>query len=141
MRLMSKLLVASVLLCALVPKSVAAEETWLAVTVRSYHFNRDKDYNEENYGLGIERQGRHAWGWAAGFYENSYYRTTVYAGPTYTFADWGTIKLRACACLATGYKHPIGFYPLPTIGIEGKQVGANIAVTPSMMGLQLKWKW
>ena len=118
-----------------------AEELWLTATVRSYHLNRDKDYNENNFGLGVEKQSVGPWGWAAGFYENSHYRTTVYAGPTYRWRLAEGVSFMPCLCLATGYSHLIGIYPLPTFAIEGKQVGMNVAVAPSVIAFQLKWRF
>ncbi|NNM63127.1 MAG: hypothetical protein HKL99_00670 [Burkholderiales bacterium] len=58
----------------------------LDISTTSYHLRqwaRDS-LNQDNPGLGVEYQYSHNWGAAAGFYKNSYSRTSVYATATYT---------------------------------------------------------
>jgi hypothetical protein len=121
----------------------AADELWAVATVRSYHFDRDrKDYNEDNYGLGLEYKGTGRWGAMAGFYDNSQSRTSVYAGATYGLGQAGPAKFGACICGVTGYKkYAVMPILLPSVAFEGKRFGINIGVLPKLVGLQVKVKF
>ncbi|MDE2254344.1 MAG: hypothetical protein KGL42_08795 [Betaproteobacteria bacterium] len=58
----------------------------LDISTASYHLRqwaRDS-LNQDNPGLGFEYQATPDWGLAAGFYKNSYSRTSIYALATYT---------------------------------------------------------
>ena len=113
-----------------------ADDTWLVGTVRSYHIER-KDYNEANYGIGVETKS-----WMAGTYVNSYDRQTVYGGILLPLADIGPAHIRYCICAFTGYKEQTGLavtpVPLPVIAFEGRDWGVNIIVTPVVFALQVK---
>lgn len=67
--------------------SAPAASRWaLDISTTSYHLRqwaRDS-LNQHNEGLGLEYQYSPNWGGAAGFYKNSYSRTSVYATATYT---------------------------------------------------------
>ena len=69
------------------PRPTPAPRRWsLDISTTSYHtrqWARDS-LNQDNPGLGIEYQATPDWGAAAGFYKNSYSRTSVYALATYT---------------------------------------------------------
>ena len=120
------------------PRARAAEGDWWGVaTLTSYHYDRSKDHNEKNLGVGFEYHGKSV-GWAGGFYKNSTYKTSVYAGPVFNFANAGQAKFNLCLCGVTGYEDAVQFTPLPTIAFEGKEWGVNIGVMPVMVGLQVK---
>ena len=113
-----------------------AEDAWLVGTVRSYHINRN-DYNEDNYGVGVETKN-----WIAGTYVNSYERQTVYGGWLVPVAEIGPAQIRVCVCAFTGYKEQTGLavtpVPLPMVAFEGKEWGANVVVLPGVFALQIK---
>ena len=69
------------------PRPMPAPRLWsLDISTTSYHTRRwaRDSLNQDNPGLGIEYQATPDWGAAAGFYKNSYSRTSVYALATYT---------------------------------------------------------
>ena len=122
----------------------AAGETWGVATVRSYHFNKDtKEYNEKNYGFGLEHRFENSrWGASAGFYDNSQSRTSVYVGATYGIGRVGPAKFGVCLCGVTGYdKYTILPVVLPSVAFEGKRAGVTVGVLPKLVGLQLKWRF
>lgn len=61
-------------------------------------------YNNTNPGLYVITRD----GWTAGFYENSYYETTAYAGWTWSGPAWGPVRVEATFALATGYDRVFG---------------------------------
>src|SRR3990167_5006422 len=62
----------------------AYADDYIAITTTSYHFNREKDYNEKNFGIGAERSYAADWRGHAGAYRNSLDRATIYALASYT---------------------------------------------------------
>src|SRR3989304_277178 len=117
--------------CALIfwPKPAqAAEQDWLSATLGSRHANRDRDYNEFNYGIGIERAlPWDKWRAAGGFYCNSYYRTTWYAIGVREIWTYGNWKLGLAAGAVSGYT-PGRLDPVfaPILAWEGKHYGVNV---------------
>lgn len=139
-----------IMLLVLASKPAQAEEksTWVSVTVRSYHYERKKDYNETWHGIGIERDWFKDTRWVAGVYENSYYETSHYLGaswmPVHLTSRW---HLGLTAGIVNGYdKDPFGGFLIPTLTYERKWWGANFGIVPStgspftVLGLQLKAK-
>lgn len=126
----------------------ADDTTWLSVTVRSYHYQRKKDYNETWHGIGIEHGIAKDTRFVGGIYENSYGETSVYAG-----AAWMPIHLMqhlhlgAQAGCVNGYeKDPCSLFLIPALAYERKGWGVNLGVVPStsdpytVIGFQLKLK-
>lgn len=121
------------------------EDLWLSATVKSYHGNRDRGYNENNFGLGFETTIGKDLRAVGGFYENSYYHTTLYAGAAWLPLHAGPVHGGLLIAGATGYENwPVRPVVLPTIAVEGKTFGANVGIMPSLnrgigvIGLQLK---
>lgn len=121
-----------------------AAETWLTATVASYHHNRERGYNERNFGLGLERKLEENWSAIGGWYRNSYDNTSIYAGTAWMPIHRGYFHFGIAGGAVTGYSHVIGAFAFPTVAVQGKQVGMNIAIVPSLnrpfsvIGLQLK---
>lgn len=129
------------------PAPAADPGWWGVATIASYHANRDVKHNEQNWGIGIEREATSTWRWAAGGYRNSYWRDSLYMGGFWMPEQYGHWKFGALIALATGYDRVIGpftFYMIPTVMYETKTWGANLAVLPSIergigiLGLQGK---
>lgn len=121
---------------------------WLTATVRSYHFERGKDYNESNYGLGFEHDVLKNTRIIGGFYENSYKHTSNYFG-----VGWMPVHITpnlhfgVALGIVDGYKqHPFGGFVMPSLSYERKGWGVNLGVVPSehaaftVIGLQLKMR-
>lgn len=110
-----------------------ASETSLVISGISYHFERAKKYNEQNFGLGLEHRLSENWRAGAGWYRNSFYRTSWYAGATYAPLAIGPVRLGMSLGVVTGYyKDPDRVLPMvvPTLSVEGGGWGANMVVMP-----------
>jgi hypothetical protein len=120
----------------------AKAETWISTTVTSYHFDRSKDHNERNFGLGFEHQVTENGRIVGGFYKNSEYHWSVDGGFLYLPYKVGPAKVGAMFGAVTGYEE-MTVMPviIPTVAFEGKKYGVNIGVVPSMIGLQLKMRF
>lgn len=66
------------LLAAAISSTANAGEFYLDIPFKSYHFNRDKDYNESNLGIGLKYQIDDIIAVSAGTYKNSHYVQTNY---------------------------------------------------------------
>lgn len=128
----------------------AFSETYLTVPFASYHLGTDqqkKHYNESNIGLGLEHAISPDWSIAAGFYRNSLYRESGYAGATYAPLKLGQARIGAAMGFVTGYASK----PLPVLApamlLGTKDIGLNVVLippvgskTPAVIALQLKWR-
>ncbi len=110
------IVVSAVLAVAFIPNAVGSEYS-VEIFGLSYHSDRQTDYNERNYGLGLIRHldNEHDAGWlgherqvSMGAYKNSYYRM----GGFIAYATHlkkiplagGTLRLGVEASLITGYR-------------------------------------
>lgn len=128
-------------------------DVWINAGLLSYHFDRDKDYREFNYGVGAEALFSRDHGAMAGIVKNSESQTTRYLGYQYRPFHWrpGGVDVSAGLALALldGYPSMNGkgwfFAPLPMISVEGKRLGANFILIPNLkhggaVAMQLKLK-
>ena len=123
---------AAALAGAMLPAAQAAD--LLTLGGASYHFERDLDLQEFNYGLGFERDIDDKLSWSAGVYKNSLRRASVYA-----FANYYPFKLSESwrvgliAGLSTGY-HRSAVIPVaaPTIEWRGDWVAAQFYLVPTI---------
>ncbi len=113
-----------------------ASNVWVNVGGISTHFNRDRNYNENNVGAGVEIQLQPDLAWIAGAFSNSVHRTTAYTGVNwqpYTLGEW---KLGAAIGVMNGYPGTanggVFFAALPIATLEGKQFGINVGFIPSV---------
>lgn len=116
---------------------------WLSLTLGSHHFDRDRDYNEFNYGIGYERTLSPEWRFAGGVYKNSYYRTSWYAVWVREMWTYGSWKAGTAFGGVSGYTHGrVDPVAAPIIAWEGKDFGVNLfPVSPKVIGLQVKFKF
>jgi hypothetical protein len=122
----------------------ADERDWVSVTLASYHAERDRGYNEINYGAGIESAlPWDKWRVAGGFYRNSYYRTTWYALGVREIWTAGRWKLGVALGGATGYtRGRINLVAAPIAAWEGDRYGITVfPLTPKVIGLQVKMRF
>lgn len=126
-----------------------AGDTSLVLSGLSYHFDRTKKYNEQNFGLGLEHRLSEDFRLSMGWYRNSLYRTSRYAGLTYAPLELGPARIGVSLGAVTGYyRDPdrVLALVLPTLMIDGA-VGINIGIVPPSkmtggggMAMQLKWR-
>lgn len=103
--------------------------------------------NNRNLGLGYEHVVTDNVSYVVGFYENSFFRNTDYAGVKYQPYRALGLKWGVVAGFATGYGSGLlGGQPevLPMASYEGKLVGVNFMFIPipgsAEVGIQLKLK-
>jgi hypothetical protein len=128
-------------------ESHARADTWGVATVASYHFD-DREHCQYNPGLGIEQDMTENTRFIAGFYKNSPCRQAVYAAVAWMPVRFGPARLGVAVGVVSGYKsHPVPM-AVPTLWIEGNEVGVNImavpridADKPAVVGLQVKFKF
>ena len=113
------------------PKS----EFWLDSGFATYHFNRNKDLNGGNRGLGVEYRFNGAVSAVAGRFYNSDREYSNYAGVIWQPYALGPVRLGAAIAAFDGYPHMRdgGWFPaaIPTLTYEYKRVGVNVGIIPS----------
>ena len=142
------------LLLCLISYSALAEQ-WAVITVASYHYSGDSDYEQENWGVGIEHSLTGSLRVAGGYYRNSNRRDSLYFGlawaPLQYKVSEGKLRVGLAALLVSGYetvKDPeLVKAVFPVVSWEGQRFGINIPIIPSTkdnagaIGLQIKWRW
>lgn len=118
----------------------ARADDFVAATVASYHFDRERKYNEQNFGLGWERSITDNAYVHVGFYKNSFSEDTFYALGGYAPLRAGKWKIGAMFGAVTGYRHSVD--PMLTASAirEWKNFGVNILVAPAAVAVQIKWR-
>lgn len=134
------------LLCALAPLAHAdglftkldpapRNELWLDSGFLTAHFDRDKDLNGANRGLGAEYRFSGTMSAAAGRFYNSDRAWSSYAGVIWQPYAIGPVRLGAAIAAFNGYPRMRdgGWFPaaIPTFTVEYRRVGVNIGVVPS----------
>ena len=144
------LAIAAVFLVIAFTDSAVADDTWLTINTGSYHINAKKDYNQKNYGVGIEH---HIGDFVltGGIYRNSSYKNSLYAMGGWLPLKFGEVSIGAVAGVANGYPGMndggVIFVVAGIVGIEFEQVGANLIIlpasdnTPLTLGAQVKFKF
>lgn len=134
-----------------------APQWWGNVNLVSYHLDDaedflgpGEDFNQENWGAGVEVQWQPRHAVSAGYYRNSVDEDSVYALYHYTPLQLGRfVRVGGMAGVVTGYPgyNDGGIAPAGGLvaKIEGARVGVNLIylprisdVTPNTLGLQFK---
>jgi len=126
-------------------------ELWINPGLVSYHFDKQKEFNALNYGIGVEYKFSSTASLTAGQYNNSYHNLTHYIGAFWQPIKVGPVQMGFVIGGFNGYTNTNngGWFPaaLPALSIENQWVGLNILVIPSIkyhiagsVGLQLKFK-
>lgn len=105
--------------------SGAAQGQTVGVHVASVHSKENSQFNNDNWGAYIQKDG-----WLGGIYRNSIHRNTFYAGRT---IEYGPFAL--AGGLMTGYQKKSG------IGYTRGAVGGFLAIsafTPEIAGVRAK---
>jgi hypothetical protein len=153
---------AALLLCALAPFARAdgpftridpapRSELWGDSGFLTAHFDRNKDLNGQNRGIGAEYRFSGTMAAAAGRFYNSDRAYSNYLGVIWQPWSAGPMRVGAAFAGFNGYPHMRagGWFPalVPTATIEYRRVGVNIGVVPSYkdrlyggISVQLKFK-
>lgn len=108
---------------------------WVNLGGFSSHVNRNKDYNEDNVGMGLEYQLQPDVALMAGAFNNSIRHTTSYVAANWLPLSLGGWKLGAVAGVMNGYPGIAGggafVAALPMASYEGTHVGVNLGLIPT----------
>jgi hypothetical protein len=127
-------------------------QVWLNAGFLSYHFDRKKDYREDNWGFGAEAVLRPDHAAVIGTYLNSDYHRSRYVGYQWRPLHWQPLGLDVHAGvtvnLVDGYPSMQDkdwfIAPIPVVAVEGRRFGANFVLLPNKHGgalaVQLKFK-
>lgn len=126
-------------------------ELWLDSGFATYHFNRNKDLNGGNRGLGAEYRFSGTAAAVAGRFVNSDRAYSNYAGVIWQPFALGPLRLGAAIAAFNGYPHMRdgGWFPavIPTLTYEYQRIGVNVGIIPSYkdrlyggISVQLKFK-
>lgn len=150
---MKKLLLA-LAAAAVLPTAHAVDlaRTWVNPGFYSYHFERDKNLNNVNTGLGIEVPLSDRYSLTAGVFENSDRATSHYVGLYVMPFDIGPFKAGAVVGGFNGYPNANhgGWFPaiIPVVALEGRQLGLNVSFVPTVqdklhgaISFQLKYRF
>lgn len=112
-----------------------AQELWINPGFYAYHFQRDKNLNDNATGFGIEYRFSEKSAFTAGIYHNSNWRTSHYLG--YYWQPWvlGPVHLGAVIGAIDGYPYMWNgnWFPavLPAASVEYGRIGLNIYLIPT----------
>jgi hypothetical protein len=113
-----------------------APSVWINVGGFSRHFNRQANYNERNFGFGLEWRHSPEVALMAGVYDNSLRKHSQYLAVNWQPWQIGPVKLGAAIGVLNGYpaieRGGTFFAALPMASIEGRRFGINLGVIPSM---------
>jgi hypothetical protein len=114
------------------PKS----QLWVNPGMASYHFQQDKNFNNGNWGAGLEYRFNTVASVTAGRFYNSDRQYSNYAGVYYQPIAIGPIKIGAVIGGFNGYSttNNGGWFAaaLPALTWEGDWVGANVFLIPTV---------
>ena len=113
---------------------------WLNPGTYSYHFSRDKDFREDNIGIGAEVWLADDHALMAGTFINSERARSRYGAYQWRPLHWRPAGVTVGAGIALGafdgyprYRNG-GWFPavLPVLAVEYKRVGVNLFVVPTI---------
>lgn len=111
-------------------------ELWINPGMYSFHYDRNTDFNSVNYGIGVEYKFSNTLSATTGTYRNSYYNQSNYLGVYWQPVSFGPVDIGVVAGGFNGYSNTNngGWFPalLPVLTIEGKRVGLNVIVIPTI---------
>lgn len=124
---------------------------WINPGFYSYHFQRDKGFDDTNPGLGVEYRFSTVASVTAGRFHNSDREMSNYAGVYYQPIAWGPLRLGAVIGGFNGYPkmRDGGWFlaAIPVVTLEYERVGVNFAIVPTYkerlhgaLSVQLKFK-
>jgi hypothetical protein len=115
--------------------AASKSEFWLDSGFATYHFDRDKDLNGANWGLGAEYRFSGTMAATVGRFYNSDRDYSNYAGVIWQPYALGPVRVGAAIAAFNGYPHMRdgGWFPalVPTLTYEHERVGVNVGIIPS----------
>lgn len=132
-------------------ESTPVSEFWINPGTYSYHFQKNKALNNENFGLGVEYRYSTVSAFTLGTFNNSDKRTSHYLGWYWQPIRLGPVRFGAVFGALDGYPRMQngGWFPaaIPAASFEYKNLGANLMFIPSYqdkiygcISIQLKLK-
>jgi len=126
-------------------------ELWVNPGMYSYHFQKDQNLNNNNWGVGLEYRFNAVASATIGNFKNSDNGHSNYAGVYYQPIAIGPVKLGVVAGGFNGYQSTNngGWFPavLPALTMEEGRFGANLFLIPTVgdrvhgaISLQIKVK-
>ncbi|HEY7658408.1 MAG TPA: hypothetical protein VH881_16205 [Burkholderiales bacterium] len=115
-------------------------QVWLNPGFFSWHFERDKDLRDDNWGVGAEVVLKPEHAVMAGTYRNSDEERSRYGAYLWRPLLWRPydIDVRAGIAIAAFDGYPNvndgGWFvmPLPLLAVEGRYLGANFTIVPTI---------
>ena len=111
------------------------EEVWLNPGFYSYHFDTEKNLNNNNLGLGLEYRYSTINSITAGRFNNSDRKISYYAGWTWQPLALGPVRLGGSVGVINGYPKANNgdWFPfvIPVASYEYKRVGISVTVVPT----------
>ena len=145
------LLVSSMFMAPAHADSLDWKNAWVNAGFYTYHFEKDKQLENTNLGLGFEVPINSTYSLTAGRFHNSDNAKSNYAGVYVMPYQINGIKLGAVVGAFNGYPNAYdgGWFPalIPVAAIEGSQFGLNVAFVPTVanklhggVSFQLKYR-
>ena len=146
-RLALALITAGTILIGIGSCGLARAETVVTTGWVSKHYGGDREYNERNIGIGVQRQVAESWSVTAGVYENSISRTSFYVGAAWTPISLGPVRLGAFGGLATGYDDAVVPFAGPLAELRlGRLMVQGVVIPPvgekspaTVLAIRLGW--
>ena len=114
----------------------AKKEVWVNPGMYSYHFQKDQNLNNNNWGIGLEYRFNTVASATVGNFKNSDNGHSSYVGIYYQPISIGPLKLGVVAGGFNGYQSTNngGWFPavLPTLTIEEGRFGVNVFFIPTV---------
>ena len=128
-----------ILLLILANNSYSEESEYkFNIHLASYHFNRDYDWNEKNYGFGVEKHTDSVY-FGVGYFKNSYNEDSFYLSIGVDTVMFNSVEIGLFSGIASGYsQHNRGVGDFILIGgISISKEGISIELTPKFISLSL----
>ena len=119
-----------------IPPAADHVAVWVNAGMLSRHFDRSKNFRENNYGLGFETAFSEVNSAYAGYFRNSDDRESRYFGWMWKPLTLGPVRLGFVAGVFDGYQkvNKGKWFPavLPLASIDNQKVGVNFALVPTV---------
>lgn len=122
------------------PIIAAKSQTYAVATITSIHFDRDKNYNESNFGLGLERKVSDDWSISAGYFRNSFDRQTEYVFAGYTPVEIMGWRTGLVMGGVTGYEDGVSPWFTGIAMRDYGRIGVNLVFSGAGIAIQVKYK-